>query len=585
MWTWISGNYLVRDNVGVYGVQGVPSNVTVPGSRHRLTGFIDSLTENFFIFGGTGVPNNNNICSLNDLWSYNFNIRQWTWLSGSNSCIHGSSLGTGPGFYSTTNMPSARTDFMIGTFGNSSIIYVFAGASTTGLANDLWLYNITSNQWAYIRGGPTSSDSSGSFGVQGQTSSTSFPAPRKLAVVVYTSKSPNSLWLMGGQTPPQAIGDMWRFDFQFTANVTQRANLTSSYLGTSSTSTSTADGKPSLKPKVDEKTVTASDANVFSLLLNSVIIQVVVGVAVVVFITLVVFLIRHRRQRKRLNEFEISYSTMSSMTSYSSSLNATTMTVKTVVVDETEFSMPGFLQVKIGLQFRIEKRIAKGGGGEVFIGTSFDTKMAALGTQIIVKKVAEQRADMSLKMSAGFDQEVSLMHYLGRHRNIADLLGWCEEPMAILMKLYSLGSLEAVFKAGLVSVKSVKVAFALDISNGLMFMHGKCVAHCDIKPANVLVDRDQYGFMYCVLTDFGISQIFSQNSQLVGAFRVTNLRGLSLTYASPEVIQRFRKQETNLNFFDASKADMYSLSILIQDILTDGKGGWSSQYSQYSVKK
>lgn len=129
---------------------------------------------------------------------------------------------------------------------------------------------------------------------------------------------------------------------------------------------------------------------------------------------------------------------------------------------------------------------------------------------------------LALRMAEAFDQEVSLMHYLGRHKNIAGLLGWCDEPMAMLMKFYECGWLQKVIQSGLVNTKLIKLNITLDISRGLDFMHSKGVANCEMKTLNVLVDRNENGILFGALAE------------------VVNLRGASIAYAAPEVVTRFR---------------------------------------------
>lgn len=69
------------------------------------------------------------------------------------------------------------------------------------------------------------------------------------------------------------------------------------------------------------------------------------------------------------------------------------------------------------------KRIAKGGGGEVFLGDALIPRLQESGPIIIVKSIGTERQSLTSRTSQAFDQEISVMHYLGRHKNIASLLG------------------------------------------------------------------------------------------------------------------------------------------------------------------
>lgn len=111
----------------------------------------------------------------------------------------------------------------------------------------------------------------------------------------------------------------------------------------------------------------------------------------------------------------------------------------------------------------------------------------------------------------------------------------------MIMKLYSNGSLERCIKRGKVNSKAIQISFMADIANGLNYMHSKHVAHYDTKPANFLVDVDSFGYLFFALTDFGISQLYSENARMVYAFQVVSLKGASIAYAAPDIVFRLRK--------------------------------------------
>lgn len=124
----------------------------------------------------------------------------------------------------------------------------------------------------------------------------------------------------------------------------------------------------------------------------------------------------------------------------------------------------------------------------------------------------------------------------------------------------------------MVSNKVFKIYFMLDSSRGLQFIYFKKLAHCDMKPANILVDQDSKGRLFRAPADFGISQMFSENAQLVQAFKVVNVRGASVAYAAPEVATRLRTR------VDATKelafaGDIYSLG-MISFALLNTTDGW-----------
>ena len=69
------------------------------------------------------------------------------------------------------------------------------------------------------------------------------------------------------------------------------------------------------------------------------------------------------------------------------------------------------------------------------------------------------------------------------------------------------------------------------------------------------------------IADFGISRVVTQESLAVQAFKVSDLRGASVSYAAPDVFFRFRsaRDERNPNIWKA--ADVYALSITLLEML------------------
>lgn len=90
--------------------------------------------------------------------------------------------------------------------------------------------------------------------------------------------------------------------------------------------------------------------------------------------------------------------------------------------EQTEFDVPGFLQYRAGAEFRWNQRIAKGGGGEVFLGDSLIPQLQEFGPTIIIKIIERNRNSITPRVSEAFDQEISVMYYLGRRKNIVEMV-------------------------------------------------------------------------------------------------------------------------------------------------------------------
>lgn len=207
-WTWVSGSKAVNPG-GVYGTRGVPTALTVPGARLSSGSWLDE-SGNFWLFGGF----NNSF--FNDLWRFNTQTGQWTWVSGSNNANAAAVYGT-KGVRAASNVPSARRSVASwkDAAGN---FWILGGSGRTingqnGLMNDFWRYEPTLNQWTWM-GGSGSINATGTYGVLG-VAGTGEPGSRQEAHT-WTDADGN-LWLLGGDGVddlgnPGLLNDLWKYD-------------------------------------------------------------------------------------------------------------------------------------------------------------------------------------------------------------------------------------------------------------------------------------------------------------------------------------------------------------------------------------
>ena len=175
-------------------------------------------------------------------------------------------------------------------------------------------------------------------------------------------------------------------------------------------------------------------------------------------------------------------------------------------------------------------------------------------------------------------QEISITYALSQMKNFVKLAAFCEYPFALVLKYYPLGSLASMIKSTPQAFNKRRVvSFSHDIATALSVMHDRGFVHSDLKPDNVLIDADSNG-MFCVLTDFGITQVVTQQSLGVQAFKVSNIRGASYAYSAPEILRGL----TEGSSFHATSAvrfqtDIYSLAVSMLQILCKIKP-WSNMY-------
>ena len=215
-WTWVGGDS-TTNKYGVYGTQGTAAVANKPGTRQASISWSDA-GGNLWLFGGQGYAASSFPSNLNDLWKYNTNTGQWTWVSGDNTTNKNGVYGT-QGTAAAANKPGARytNSSWTDTSGN---LWLFGGnglaaSGGSGYLNDLWKYNTTTGQWIWVSGDNTINQN-GVYGTKGTAASNNKPGAR------YTSSiwkdASGNLWLFGGQGlaasggTDNVLNDLWKYN-------------------------------------------------------------------------------------------------------------------------------------------------------------------------------------------------------------------------------------------------------------------------------------------------------------------------------------------------------------------------------------
>jgi len=190
--------------------------------------------------------------------------------------------------------------------------------------------------------------------------------------------------------------------------------------------------------------------------------------------------------------------------------------------------------------YELEHCLGVGAYGEVWLAVDRNT-----GRRVAIKFYAHRGGlDWSL-----LHREVEKLAFLFADRYVVQLLGvgWDAEPPYYVMEYLERGSLADRLEQGTLPAGEAAAMFR-DVATGLLHAHGKGVLHCDLKPANVLLDEDGKPR----LADFGQSRLSHEQAPALG----------TMFYMAPE--------QADLGAAPDARWDVYALGALWYCMLTGG---------------
>lgn len=188
--------------------------------------------------------------------------------------------------------------------------------------------------------------------------------------------------------------------------------------------------------------------------------------------------------------------------------------------------------------YQLLDRLGEGAYGAVWLAREQKT-----GKQVAIKFYTHRRGlDWSL-----LSREVEKLALLYTSRNIVRLLdvGWQSDPPYYVMEYLERGSLENHLASGPLE-PSESVRIIRSVCQALVHAHGRGVLHCDLKPANVLLDDD----FEPRLCDFGQSRLCHEQNPALG----------TLFYMAPE--------QADLKAVPDARWDVYALGAMLYHLLT-----------------
>ena len=191
-----------------------------------------------------------------------------------------------------------------------------------------------------------------------------------------------------------------------------------------------------------------------------------------------------------------------------------------------------------------EKKLGEGGFGGVYQGFLRD-----LNSYVAIKRVS-RGSKQGIKEYASEVKSISRL----RHRNLAQLLGWCHEKKDLLLiyEFMSNGSLDShLFKGKSLLTWAVRYNIARGLASALLYLHEEweqCVLHRDIKSSNVMLDSN----FNAKLGDFGLARLVDHDK----GSQTTALAG-TMGYMAPECVISSRASK---------ESDIYSFGVVALEI-------------------
>jgi len=206
--------------------------------------------------------------------------------------------------------------------------------------------------------------------------------------------------------------------------------------------------------------------------------------------------------------------------------------------------VPGYIVIR---------SLGEGSYGSVWLAQEENT-----GKYVAIKFYTYRRGlDWSL-----LNREVEKLAELYTSRHIISLqgVGWNSDPPYYMMEYLENGSLSSFLESGPLPV-SEAVRIAKTVLLALVHAHGRGILHCDLKPANILLDAN-FEPRIC---DFGQSRLSSEQSPSLG----------TLYYMAPE--------QADLQAVPDSRWDVYALGALLYHMLC-GKAPYRTAENEQSIR-
>ncbi|OMH85002.1 Protein kinase byr2 [Zancudomyces culisetae] len=198
-------------------------------------------------------------------------------------------------------------------------------------------------------------------------------------------------------------------------------------------------------------------------------------------------------------------------------------------------------------------KIASGSFGSVYYGIHVKTGVIMAVKQVDFPMAGLATGTRKHKMVSALQSELRLLQTL-KHKNIVRYLGYesVDDQLNIFLEYVPGGSVTSALATFGAFPESLARSYIKQTLEGLSYLHGKNIIHCDIKGGNVLIDHQGR----IKISDFGISK--TVDDVMNSSKNRASLQG-SIFWMAPEVVR-------DLNY--TMKCDIWSLGCLLIEMLT-----------------
>ncbi|KAM7515055.1 hypothetical protein LguiA_004638 [Lonicera macranthoides] len=157
-----------------------------------------------------------------------------------------------------------------------------------------------------------------------------------------------------------------------------------------------------------------------------------------------------------------------------------------------------------------------------------------------------------------FDVECGVLHNI-RHRNLTKIVSSCSNAdfIALVLEYMPNGSLEKwLYSHNYCLTLLERLNIMIDVATALEYLHHgqtTLILHCDLKPINVLLDKD----LIAHVCDFGIAKLLGEDEFMAQTKNLATIGYMAPEYGREEIV--------------STKGDVYSYGIMLMETFTRKK--------------